>query len=101
MKYDLVFKQAVIAYYAQGHSCISTAKHFSINKSDVLKWVQQFKSGGVDAIIPKHGRNQYTAEFKFHVLTIMQDEKLSLPQAALRFGISSPSLISVCLFKIC
>ncbi|MDR6542566.1 hypothetical protein ABIC56_004251, partial [Acinetobacter bereziniae] len=25
MKYDLKFKQAVIAYYAQGHSSLSTA----------------------------------------------------------------------------
>lgn len=95
MKYDLAFKQAVIAYYSQGHSSTSTAKHFALDDKDVLKWVRQFETGGVDAIKPKQSKTIYTAEFKYNVLTIMINEKLSLSDTALRFGISSPSLISV------
>lgn len=95
MKYDLKFKQAVIAYYAQGHSSLSTAKHFSISDKDVSKWLAQFNLGGIDAIKPKQNKTIYTAEFKYKVLTTMQDERLSLSDTALRFGISSPSLISV------
>jgi transposase-like protein len=95
MKYDLTFKEAVIAYYAQGHSCIATAKHFSINKSDVQKWVHQFNNGGIDAIAPRLGKSKFTAEFKHQVIMTMLDEKLSLSETAIRFEISSPSLISV------
>lgn len=95
MKYDLKFKQAVIAYYAQGHSSLSTAKHFAISDKDVSKWLAQFNLGGIDAIKPKQNKTIYTAKFKYNVLTTMQDERLSLSDTALRFGISSPSLISV------
>nr|WP_010591670.1 helix-turn-helix domain-containing protein [Acinetobacter bereziniae] len=86
MKYNLKFKQAVIAYYAQGHSSLSTAKHFSISDKDVSKWLAQFNLGGIDAIKPKQNKTIYTAEFKYKVLTTMQDERLSLSDTALRFG---------------
>ncbi|MFW2096471.1 helix-turn-helix domain-containing protein [Acinetobacter sp. ULE_I057] len=95
MKYDLKFKQAVIAYYAQGHSSLSTAKHFSISDKDVSKWLAQFDLGGIDEIKSKQNKTIYAAEFKYNVLTTMQDERLSLSNTSLRFGISSPSLISV------
>ncbi|WP_315078468.1 helix-turn-helix domain-containing protein [Acinetobacter guillouiae] len=95
MKYYLEFKQAVIAYYAQGHSSLSTAKHFSISDKDVSKWLAQFDLGGIDAIKSKQNKTIYTAEFKYNVLTTMQDERLSFSNTSLRFGISSPSLISV------
>jgi transposase-like protein len=95
MKYYLEFKQAVIAYYAQGHSSLSTAKHFSISDKDVSKWLAQFDLGSIDAIKSKQNKTIYTAEFKYNVLTTMQDERLSLSNTSLRFGISSPSLISV------
>ena len=94
MKYDLTFKKAVIAYFTKGHSYLATANHFSIDKSDVKKWVDQFNYGGADAITPKQGKSKFTAEFKHLVITTMLEEKLSLNQTALRFGISSPSLIS-------
>jgi len=95
MKYDLKFKQAVIAYYAQGHSSLSTAKHFSISDKDVSKWLAQFDLGGIDEIKSKQNKTIYAAEFKYNVLITMQDERLSLSNTSLRFGISSPSLISV------
>lgn len=95
MKYDLAFKESVIAFYSQGHSSTSTAQHFAIDDKDVLKWVRQFETGGIDAIRPKKSKAQYTAEFKLQVLITMIEQKLSLSETALRFGISSPSLISV------
>lgn len=95
MKYDLAFKQAVIAHYAQMHSLASTAKHFFIDDKNVLKWIKQFETGGIEAITPKQTKALYTADFKLNVVTVMVDERLSLFDTALRFGISSPSLISV------
>ena len=75
MKYDLAFKQAVIAYYSQGHSSTSTAKHFALDDKDVLKWVRQFETGGVDAIKPKQSKTIYTAEFKYNVFGAIDASK--------------------------
>ena len=95
MKYDLKFKQAVIAYYAQGQTYSSTAKHFAVNEKDVSKWVKQFESGGLDAIKPKSSKTIYSTEFKLNVLKVMKKGGLSLSDTALKFNISSPSLIGV------
>ncbi|MGM8885400.1 helix-turn-helix domain-containing protein, partial [Psychrobacter sp. 1U2] len=89
------FKIRVIAYYQQGHSAFATAKHFNVDDSDVLKWVNQYLKGGILAIKPKTNKAIYSREFKLHVLSTIADESLSQSQAALKFNISSPSLISV------
>ena len=94
MKYDIDFKIRVIAYYQQGHSGSATAKHFNIDDRDVSKWVNQYQAGGVLAIKPKTRKTIYSREFKLQVLTTMADEGLSQSQAALKFNISSPALIS-------
>ena len=94
MKYDIDFKIRVIAYYQQGHSAYATAKHFNIDDKDVLKWVNQYQARGVLAIKPKTRKAVYSCEFKLQVLTTMADEGLSQSQAALKFNISSPALIS-------
>ena len=95
MKYDIDFKIRVIFYYQQGHSAYAAAKHFNIDDKDVLKWVNQYQAGGILAIRPKTVKAIYNSEFKLQVLTTMADEDLSQSQAALRFNISSPALISV------
>ena len=94
MKYDIDFKIRVIAYYQQDHSAYATAKHFNIDDKDVLKWVNQYQARGVLAIKPKTRKAVYSCEFKLQVLTTMADEGLSQSQAALKFNISSPALIS-------
>ena len=94
MKYDIDFKIRVIAYYQQGHSAYATAKHFNIDDKDVVKWVNQYQAGGVLAIKPKTRKAIYSCDFKLQVLTTMADEGLSQSQAALKFNISSPALIS-------
>jgi len=94
MRYDLDFKTQVIAYYWQGHSNHTTAKQFGVNPEFVLKWVNQYQSGGIDAIKPKTSKARYSSEFKLKVLTIMLEQGLSQSQTALTFNISSPALIS-------
>ena len=95
MKHDIDFKIRVIAYYQQGHSAYATAKHFNIDDKDVFKWVSQYQTRGILAIKPKTRKAIYSSEFKLHVLSTMADEGLSQSQAALKFNISSPALISV------
>lgn len=96
MKYDLIFKQSVIAYYDAGNGLQATAKHFGIAyKSTVDKWVKQYKFGGVEAIRPKRSKAVYSADFKYQVLTVMEQEGLSGADTALQFSITSPSLVGV------
>ena len=95
MRYDLDFKIKVIAYYREGHSGYATSKQFNLDTKIISRWVNQYQRGGLDAIKPKTHKAKYTSEFKLHVLTTMADEGLSQSQAALRFTITSPALLSV------
>ena len=95
MRYDLDFKVKVIAYYREGHSGYVTSKKFNLDTKIISRWVNQHQRGGLDTIKPKTNKAKYTSEFKLQVLTTMADEGLSQSQAALRFNISSPALLSV------
>ena len=94
MRYDLDFKIKVIAYYRKGHTGVSTAKQFGLDEKIISKWVQQYQSGGIDAIRPKTTKTKYSANFKYKVIALMLAEGLSQSQTALKFHISSPALIS-------
>ena len=94
MRYDLDFKMQVIAYYRQGHTGPATGKVFAVNAKFVHKWVQQYQSGGIEAIKPKTSKAKYSSEFKLKVLTVMLEQGLSQSGVALIFNISSPALIS-------
>ena len=94
MHYDLDFKIKVIAYYKQGHSGGATGEKFGLDDKMVFKWVQQYQSGGIDAIKPKTSKTTYSADFKYKVITSMLAGGLSQSQTALKFHISSPALIS-------
>lgn len=94
MRYNLDFKIKVIAYYRQGHTGTATGKKFNVDRKDVAKWVNQYQSGGIDAIKPKTSKAKYSSEFKLNVLKTMLDQNLSQTEVALKFNISSPALIS-------
>ena len=94
MRYNLDFKLKVIAYYRQGHTGTATAEKFNLNRKIVSRWVNQYQSGGIDAIKPKTTKVKYSSEFKLKVLTTMLEQGLSQSQTALKFNISSPALIS-------
>ena len=94
MRYDLDFKLQVIAYYMQGHTGRATAEEFNLDNKIVIKWVKQYQSGSIEAIKPKISKAYYSREFKHEVITTMLSQGLSQSEAALKFNISSPALIS-------
>ena len=94
MRYDLDFKQQVIAYYEQGNTGKATAQAFDIDDKTVSKWVRQYQKGGIDAIKPKSSKATYSSAFKLNVLTTMLEEGLSQSEVALNYNISAPALIS-------
>ena len=94
MHYDLDFKIKVIAYYGEGHTKGATGERFEVDPRFVRKWVKQYQSGGIDAIKPKTSKTKYGADFKYQVIALMLAEGLSQSETALKFNISSPSLIS-------
>ena len=94
MRYDLDFKIKVIAYYKQGYSGGATGEKFGLDDKMVFKWVQQYQSGGINAIKPKTGKAKYSSDFKYKVIALMLAEGLSQSETALKFHISSPALIS-------
>ena len=94
MRYNLDFKIEVIAYYEQGHTGVATAKKFGLDKKIISRWINQYQSGGIEAIKPKASKAKYSSEFKLKVLTVMLEQGLSQSEVALKFTISSPALIS-------
>jgi transposase len=59
MRYTLNFKIEVIAYYQQGHTGLATSEVFKVNLKLVQKWVNQYQSGGIEAIKPKESKAFY------------------------------------------
>ena len=94
MRYDLDFKIDVITYYQQGHTGHATAKKFNLDRKIVLTLVNQYQSGGIEAIKPKISKTFYSREFKHEVITEMLTQGLSQSEVALRYHISSPAVIS-------
>ena len=77
MRYNLDFKLKVISYYWQGHTGVATAKKFGLDKKIISRWINQYKSGGIEAIKPKASKTKYSSKFKLNVLTVMLEQGLA------------------------
>lgn len=63
-KYSLDFKLNVMNFYLEGNSLRSTAKHFSINKSEISRWCSAYQLHGIEGIKPRKSKATYSLELK-------------------------------------
>ncbi len=93
-KYSKEFKLAVIKQYLSGKGGFKTiGDQCDVKYAYVRKWVHAFKMHGQKSLNKTY--THYPSAFKVSVLKAMEQDQLSINQAAARFNISSPSTITV------
>ena len=88
-KYTKEFKIKLVLEYLSGESggIKSIAKIYSIPKSTLELWINQYKSKGFDNLSKKLKNNNYTSEFKLSVIQYRQINNTSLRETADHFNL--------------
>ena len=95
-KYDYEFKKKIVNAYMNGEG----GKQFLANKygvkssSNVMKWVNAFKSFGEEGLMRSRKNETYTFEFKLHVIELYLSTEVSYQELALSVGINNPPLMA-------
>ncbi|HJF33973.1 MAG TPA: helix-turn-helix domain-containing protein [Sporosarcina psychrophila] len=95
-KYSYNFKLKVVQEYLNGplgYTLLSKKYNISY-KSEIQKWVNQYKMNGKEGLQIKKTKKKYPLNFKLNVLRFKQDTGASYKETANAFGISEPSIIA-------
>ena len=93
-KHNTQFKLKVVTEYLRSGGYLRVANRYSINTTDVRKWVLTHKLHGISGL-QKRGYQQYTPQFKLLVLEHMRAYGASPRSTSAHFNIASPSTILV------
>lgn len=93
-KYNSFFKQQVIEFYLQnGKNRSLTRQHFQLEKTTLRLWINQYQHYGIKGLAVRQHKQVYSPEFKLAVIQAVKNGQYAVRQAALKFGLPSPSLI--------
>lgn len=93
-KFNLDVKVQVVSEYLNGAGSVYLARKYHIASSDtVLLWVHRFEKYGISGLKVQKKQRDYSGEFKIQVLDWKKRHQASLPETALHFNITSPSVI--------
>ena len=94
-KYTKEFKIKLVMEYLSGNSggLKSISKIYSIPKSTLELWINQYKYKGVDSLSKKSKNNKFTSEFKLSVIQYRQINNTSLKETAERFNLVNGSMV--------
>lgn len=90
------YEQKVLAVklYLNGQSSKKILEKFNIRTTaQLLFWVKQYKSHGFSILKEKRNHQDYDKKFKAEVLQWKKDNNATYEKTALKYGISSPSII--------
>ena len=95
-KYSYDFKRMVVQEYLDGKgSYVTIAKQHNIpNDTQVIKWVNVYKSFGDEGLMRSRQNKNYSFQFKLHVVELYLSNEISYQELALSQGINNPSLIT-------
>ena len=95
-KYSYEFKRKVVQAYLDGKgSYLTIAKQYNIpNDTQVVLWVHAYKEFGQEGLMRSRKNNDYSFQFKFHVVELYLSSEVSYRELALSQGINNPSLIT-------
>lgn len=91
-KHSTELKLEIVQRYLEG-TCGFTilAREYNVDRGDLRKWVAAYQKHGTAGLCTTHGT--YTGYFKAYVVEYMNNNGLSIRQAAAHFNIPSPSTI--------
>src|SRR6478736_1479081 len=92
MKYNLEFKLSLVRQVLKTQDSLrSIAKQNKLPHSILQLWVNFYNTYGIQGLqLPS---KKYDDSFKLHVIKTLQQEKLSLSEACIRFEIPSKSTL--------
>ena len=95
-KYSYEFKRKVVQAYLDGKGgYLTIAKQYNIpNDTQVVRWVHAYKEFGQEGLMRSRKNNDYSFQFKLHVVELYLSSEVSYRELALSQGINNPSLIT-------
>ncbi|MEN9863654.1 MAG: hypothetical protein RLZZ601_1418, partial [Pseudomonadota bacterium] len=93
-KYSKEFKLEVIKYYLSGKGGFkAVGDRYGVKHTYIQRWVHAYKAHGQKSLTKTY--THYPDTFTVSVLQSMQQDQLSINQAAARFNVPAPSTISL------
>lgn len=95
-KYTFEFKKQVIQAYLDGEGGYRylSRKYGISDTKPVRQWVSAFKKFGDEGLTRSRKNENYSFEFKLHVVELYLTTEVSYQELALSIGVKNPSLIT-------
>ena len=94
-KYSYEFKRMVVNEYLSGQGGWNyLSQKYSLTRSLIQRWVSNYRHFGDDGLRRSRQQQDYTFEFKLHVVKLYLTSELSYLELALQVGMTNPGLIS-------
>ena len=95
-KYSYEFKMKVVQAYMNGEGGYDylTQKYKLSSRNSLMMWVKAYKEFGNDGLTRSRQNNNYSFQFKLHVVELYLSSEVSYQELALSQGINNPSLIT-------
>ena len=93
-KYSSEFKLEVVKYYLENNvGYQTTANHFGVAYSPVIRWIRKYKEHGYAGLM-KNQRLSYSGNFKQNVVEYMHENHLSCQETAFYFNLAGDYVVS-------
>ena len=93
-KYSSELKLEVVKYYLENNvGYQTTADHFGIAYSPVVRWIRKYKENGYNGLI-RNVKKSYSGEFKQNVVEYMHNNHLSCLETAIHFNLAGDYVVS-------
>ncbi len=97
-KYSFEFKKKIVLEYLEGKGGMSyLSKKYQIgncDKQQINRWVNAYKKFGDEGLLRSRKNENYTFEFKLHVVELYLSTEVSYQELALSVGMNNPPLIT-------
>ncbi len=95
-KYSFEFKKKVVMEYLSGKgSQTYLAKKYDIGcKAQLQRWIAAYQTFGDEGLLRSRQKEQYSFEFKLHVVELYLSSEVSYQELALSQGINNPTILA-------
>ena len=95
-KYSFEFKKKVVMEYLSGKgSQTYLAKKYDIGcKAQLQRWIAAYQTFGDEDLLRSRQKEQYSFEFKLHVVELYLSSEVSYQELALSQGINNPTILA-------
>jgi len=95
-KYSFEFKKKVVQEYLNGKGSYEylSKKYNVASKEHIHRWVKSYEEFGNEGLFRSRQKNNYSFQFKLHVVELYLSSEVSYQELALSQGINNSSLIT-------